>query len=167
MKRNASAVWTGALKEGKGSLTTQSKTLNETAYSFTSRFGDGPSTNPEELIAAAHAGCFTMAMAAMLGEKGFTADRLETTATLNLEQKDGGWAITAVHLVLKGTVPGITDAVFSGSGPQRREELPGEQGAERRNLAGCDPRRVRPMAPANSHPGSLRLATPLSQAKEG
>ncbi|MGB8354368.1 MAG: OsmC family protein [Chthoniobacteraceae bacterium] len=112
MKRNASAVWQGSLKEGKGTITTQSGTLKETPYTFRSRFGEDPETNPEELIAAAHAGCFTMALSLALGEAGFTADTLSTKATLSLDQVDGGFAITTVHLDLAGKVPGIDQAKF-------------------------------------------------------
>jgi len=112
MKRYASAVWQGTLKEGKGALTTQSGTLKATPYTFRSRFGEDPETNPEELIAAAHAGCFTMALSMVLGESGFTADSLSTKATVSLEQAGGGFAITAVHLDLTGKVPGIDQAKF-------------------------------------------------------
>jgi osmotically inducible protein OsmC len=104
MKRTASAHWEGDLKEGKGSLTTQSTTLNKTQYSFKTRFEDGVGTNPEELLAAAHAGCFTMAVSMILGQAGFTATALDTTATVTLE----GLAITGVHLAISGSVPGIT-----------------------------------------------------------
>jgi len=112
MKRNASAVWQGSLKEGKGTITTQSGTLKETPYTFRSRFGEDPETNPEELIGAAHAGCFTMALSLVLGEAGFTADRLSTKATVTLDQVGGGFAITAIHLDLSGKVPGIDKAKF-------------------------------------------------------
>jgi osmotically inducible protein OsmC len=112
MKRTASAVWQGNLKEGKGNLTTPSGVLNKTAYSFHTRFEDGNGTNPEELIAAAHAGCFSMALSAMLGGEGFTPTQLNTTANLTMENKDGGWTITAIHLDLRGQVPGIDQAKF-------------------------------------------------------
>src|SRR5271156_5931681 len=105
MKRTASAVWSGDLKTGKGSLTAPGGVLNNTPYSFTSRFENGPGTNPEELIAAAHAGCFTMAFSAMLGGAGFTPKELTTKATLSLDQVAGNWTITAVHLDLAGSVP--------------------------------------------------------------
>ncbi len=113
MKRTASAVWQGDLKAGKGSLTTGSGTLHDTAYSFSTRFGEESGTNPEELIAAAHAGCFTMALSAKLGGAGFTAERLETKATLTMEQVDGNWTITKVHLDLSASVPGIDQSKFS------------------------------------------------------
>jgi osmotically inducible protein OsmC len=112
IKRHASAAWHGTGKEGKGSLSTQSKTLNGTPYSFSQRFGDAKGTNPEELIAAAHAGCFTMATAFQLSAAGHTPESLETEATLTMEQEGAGWKIAAVHLVLRGKVPGIDAAKF-------------------------------------------------------
>ncbi|HXT39006.1 MAG TPA: OsmC family protein [Candidatus Angelobacter sp.] len=112
MKRTASASWSGDLKQGKGSLSTQSGVLKETPYSFTTRFEDGIGTNPEELIAAAHAGCFTMALSAFLGRAGFTPRRLSTRASLSLEQVGGNWSITAIHLELTGEVPGISQEKF-------------------------------------------------------
>jgi osmotically inducible protein OsmC len=112
MKRTASAMWQGNLKEGKGNLTTPSGVLSQTAYSFHTRFEDGTGTNPEELIAAAHAGCFTMALSGILGGDGYTAKQLNTTANLTMENKEGGWTITAIHLDLRGQVPGIDQAKF-------------------------------------------------------
>jgi len=112
MKRTASARWRGDLKQGTGSLSTQSGTLKDTPYSFAARFESGTGTNPEELIAAAHAGCFTMALAAALGRAGFTPDELATQATLTLEQVSGNWTISAVHLELNGRVPSIERAKF-------------------------------------------------------
>ena len=112
MKRTASAVWTGELKQGKGSLTSQSGVLKETPYSFHTRFEQGAGTNPEELIAAAHAGCFTMATSASLGKAGFTPERLSTEAALTLEQVNGNWTITAIHLTMTGKVPGIDQQKF-------------------------------------------------------
>jgi osmotically inducible protein OsmC len=112
MKRTASAVWEGSLKEGQGSLTTQSGTLKDTRYSFAMRFADEAGTNPEELIAAAHAGCFTMALSAKLGAAGFTPEKLTTNAALALEQVDGNWTITTVHLTLTARVPEITREKF-------------------------------------------------------
>lgn len=108
MKRTATAVWNGSVKEGNGTLSTQSLTLNKTAYSFTSRFENGAGTNPEEHIAAAHAGCFTMKLSALLGGAGFTPTSLETTCTVTL---DNG-AITNSNLVLKGNVPGCSKEDF-------------------------------------------------------
>ncbi len=112
MKRTAEAKWQGDLKSGKGTLSTASGVLATTAYSFHSRFEDGKETNPEELLAAAHAGCFTMALSAQLGNAGLKADSLETSCTITLEQKDGGFAITESHLVLKAKVPGATKEAF-------------------------------------------------------
>jgi osmotically inducible protein OsmC len=113
MKRTASAVWNGSLKEGKGALTTAGGALKGTPYSFGSRFATGTGTNPEELIAAAHAGCFAMALAATLGEAGFTPDSLETTAEVVLDNvPPKGWTVTASHLVLLAKVPGIDAAKF-------------------------------------------------------
>lgn len=111
MKRNATAVWNGSGKDGNGHLTTQSTVLNQTQYSFNSRFADGAGTNPEELLAAAHAGCFTMKLSFVLDEAGFTATSLQTTSYVNFENG----SITASHLVLKADVPGITQAVFDAS----------------------------------------------------
>ena len=112
MKRTASAAWQGDLKQGKGTLSTQSGVLKDTPYSFTTRFENGAGTNPEELIAAAHAGCFTMATTASLGRAGFVPEKLSTQATLTLEQVDGQWTITAIHLELKARIPGIEPQKF-------------------------------------------------------
>ena len=112
MKRNASAVWKGDLKQGKGTLSAPGGVLNNTPYSFTTRFENAPGTNPEELIAAAHAGCFTMALSAFLGRAGFTPQELSTNAALTLEQVDGNWTIQAIHLDLTGRVPGIDASKF-------------------------------------------------------
>ena len=112
IKRHASAEWAGTGKEGTGSLTTQSATLKDTPYSYTARFGDGKGTNPEELIAAAHAGCFSMATAFQLTGAGHPPEALHTEATLSMEQEEGGFKISAVHLVLKAKVPGIEPAKF-------------------------------------------------------
>jgi osmotically inducible protein OsmC len=108
MKRTATAVWSGSGKEGTGHLTTQSSTLNKTQYSYKSRFEEGVGTNPEELIAAAHAGCFTMALAFALQQAGLTADNLETGSTVSLENG----TITSSRLVLKAKIPGIDNAKF-------------------------------------------------------
>ena len=112
MKRSAQAKWQGDLKSGSGTVSTASGTLATTPYSFRSRFEQGTGTNPEELLAAAHAGCFTMALSAQLGEAGLKATSLETSCTITLEQKDGGFAITESHLELKAKVPGATAEVF-------------------------------------------------------
>jgi lipoyl-dependent peroxiredoxin len=114
MKRNASAVWHGNLKSGKGTLSTDSTVLNATPYSFTSRFESGSGTNPEELIAAAHAGCFTMALSAALDQAGFVADTLTTTAALTMENNPKtSWTISAIHLATTAKVPGITAEKFA------------------------------------------------------
>ena len=112
MKRSAQAKWQGDLKSGSGTVSTASGTLATTPYSFRSRFEQGTGTNPEELLAAAHAGCFTMALSAQLGEAGLKATSLETSCTITLEQKDGGFAITESHLELKAKVPGATAEAF-------------------------------------------------------
>lgn len=112
MKRTASAVWNGNLKQGKGSISTQSGVLKDTQYGFNTRFEEGPGTNPEELIAAAHAGCFSMALSAQLGEAGLTADRIETSAAVTLEKLADGFAITGVHLQLTARIPGATQEQF-------------------------------------------------------
>ena len=112
MKRSAQAKWQGDLKSGAGTISTASGTLATTPYSFRSRFEQGTGTNPEELLAAAHAGCFTMALSAQLGEAGLKATSLETSCTITLEQKDGGFAITESHLELKAKVPGATAEAF-------------------------------------------------------
>jgi osmotically inducible protein OsmC len=111
MKRTATAAWSGSGKDGNGNLTTQSTTLNKTQYSYKTRFEDGVGTNPEELIAAAHAGCYTMALAFALQGAGFTPDSLETTATINFDVS-GTPTITQSALVLKARIPGITNEKF-------------------------------------------------------
>jgi lipoyl-dependent peroxiredoxin len=110
--RNATAIWTGSGKEGSGNLTTQSETLNSVPYSFSRRFGEEKGTNPEELIAAAHAGCFNMALAFGLSGAGHPPERLETRADVSIMQEGGGWKIDAVTLQVKATVPGIDAAKF-------------------------------------------------------
>jgi osmotically inducible protein OsmC len=112
MKRTATAVWNGSGKDGKGSLTTQSATLNKSQYSYKSRFEEGVGTNPEELIAAAHAGCYTMALAFALQGAGITPDSLETTSTITLDPSSGVPTITSSHLVLKAKIPGISKEKF-------------------------------------------------------
>jgi lipoyl-dependent peroxiredoxin len=112
MKRTAEAQWRGDLKSGAGSISMASGTLSNTPYSFHSRFEQGKGTNPEELLAAAHAGCFSMALSAQLGEAGLKADRIDTTCAITLEKKDGGFAITSSHLELKAKVPGASQEAF-------------------------------------------------------
>jgi lipoyl-dependent peroxiredoxin len=112
MKRSAQAKWQGDLKTGTGTISTASGTLSATPYSFHSRFEQGAGTNPEELLAAAHAGCFTMALSAQLAQAGLKAESLETSCTITLEQKDGSFGITESHLQLKAKVPGATQEAF-------------------------------------------------------
>ena len=112
MKRTANARWQGSTQEGDGTLSVQSGTLRDTPYSFKARFGDGKGTNPEELVAAAHAGCFTMALSFTLNNAGFTATAIETEAQLTMDPVDGKPTITAVHLVTRARVHGITAAQF-------------------------------------------------------
>lgn len=124
MQRTASAVWNGSLKHGFGRLATQSKVLSDTAYTFASRFESGEATNPEELIASAHAGCFTMMTTALLGAAGFTADKLETKASLTLEQVSGAWTITTIALELHAIVPGITAEAFATIADNAKAQCP-------------------------------------------
>lgn len=124
MKRTASAAWSGSLKEGKGKISTQSGVLQDAQYGFNTRFEDGPGTNPEELIGAAHAGCFTMAVSAQLGELGMTADSLKTTAAVTLEKIDGGFTITAVHLDLQARIPGADQKAFEEATRKAKEGCP-------------------------------------------
>jgi osmotically inducible protein OsmC len=112
MNRTGSAVWRGGLKDGKGSVSTQSGTLKDTQYSFSTRFENGIGTNPEELLAAAHAGCFSMALSGQLGAAGLTADSINTTATVSLEKVADGFAITKVHLDVTAKVPNADQAKF-------------------------------------------------------
>jgi osmotically inducible protein OsmC len=115
MQRKASAVWQGGLKDGKGALSTDSGVLKQTQYSFSTRFENGVGTNPEELLAAAHAGCFTMALSSELGKAGMTASKLETTATITLEKVGEGFGITKSQLELVARVPGADRAKFDAA----------------------------------------------------
>lgn len=112
MVRKGSAVWKGSLKEGKGTVSTESAVLSNTQYSFSTRFEQGKGTNPEELIAAAHAGCFSMALSAQLGNAGVTPESIATTATLTLEKLESGFTITAIHLTVIAKIPGVDKTVF-------------------------------------------------------
>ena len=112
MQRKASAIWKGGLKDGKGSISAPSGVLNNTPYSFTTRFENAPGTNPEELIAAAHAGCFSMALSAQLGGANLTPESISTSVTLSLDKLDSGWTITASHIDVVGKVPGADAATF-------------------------------------------------------
>jgi osmotically inducible protein OsmC len=122
--RDATAVWTGAGKDGRGALTTQSATLKDTPYSFTTRFGDGKGTNPEELIAAAHAGCFSMALAFKLAGAGHPPELLETKADLSIVQEGGGWRISAMTLNLKAKVPGLARDEFQKLAEEAKATCP-------------------------------------------
>ena len=113
INRTGSAAWKGGIKDGKGSISTESGALKAYPYGFSSRFEGQPGSNPEELIGAAHAACFTMALSLILGEAKLTAEQMETKATVTLEQVPGGYAITAIHLSLTGMVPGATQATFT------------------------------------------------------
>ena len=115
MKRSASAHWAGNLKEGKGTVSTESGVLQKTQYSFGTRFENGPGTNPEELIAAAHAGCFSMALSAQLGEAGLTPASIDTTASLTFEKVEAGWTVTSIHLTTKAKVPGASKEAFDAA----------------------------------------------------
>ncbi|MBR1221947.1 OsmC family protein [Bradyrhizobium sp. U87765 SZCCT0131] len=112
MKTQGSAVWSGGIKDGKGAISTKSGALNAYPYGFASRFEGKPGTNPEELIGAAHAGCFTMALSLILGEAKLTAENMETTAEVTLDKVADGFAITAVHLTLRAKIPGADDKTF-------------------------------------------------------
>jgi osmotically inducible protein OsmC len=112
MKRSGSAVWSGGLKDGRGSLSAESGVLAGVPYNFSKRFENEKGTNPEELVAAAHAACFSMALSLSLGEAGMTADSIETTATVSLEQVGGGFAVTASHLDTKVKIPNANRAAF-------------------------------------------------------
>jgi osmotically inducible protein OsmC len=115
MQRKASAVWQGGLKDGKGAISTDSGVLKGTQYSFSTRFESGVGTNPEELLAAAHAGCFTMALSAELGKNGITPAKLETIATISLEKLGEGFAITKSHLDLVANIPGVDKSKFDAA----------------------------------------------------
>ena len=122
--KKASAVWTGDLKTGQGKISTETGVLKSAPYGFKARFEDGPGTNPEELIGAAHAGCFSMALSMILGEEGLTADKIETNADVTLDKQADGFAITKVHLTLVATVPGATEAQFLELANKAKEGCP-------------------------------------------
>ncbi len=124
MKRTATARWTGDFKQGKGDLSTESGVLKNTPYSFTTRFEGEKGTNPEELIASAHAGCFTMALSAFLGKAGFVAESLTTQANVELAQVDGNWTVTTILLDLKGKVPGIDNTKFQEIALEAKKNCP-------------------------------------------
>ncbi len=124
MKRKASAEWKGGLKGGNGTMSTGSGIFKNTKYSFTTRFEDEPGTNPEELIAAAHAGCFSMAFSAQLEKAGFTAESVSTEATLNFEKTDAGFTITAIHLDVTAKVPGVDPQTFDTAASNAKTGCP-------------------------------------------
>ncbi|CAH0349635.1 MAG: OsmC family protein [Sphingobium sp.] len=124
INRSGSAVWSGGLKDGKGAISTQSGALDAHPYGFAARFEGVAGTNPEELIGAAHAGCFTMALSMILGEAGLTADKMETKAVVTLEQADGGFAITAIALTLTASIPGTDDATFQELAAKAKANCP-------------------------------------------
>jgi lipoyl-dependent peroxiredoxin len=124
MKRHGSAIWTGTLKDGRGSVSTDSGVLQNSAYSFSTRFENGYGTNPEELIAAAHAGCYNMALSARLEEAGFKAAKLETTASVYLEKLESGFTITKIHLKLEADIPGIGQEEFQEAAADAKANCP-------------------------------------------
>ncbi|MDY0975261.1 OsmC family protein [Massilia sp. CFBP9012] len=124
IKRDGSAVWSGGIKDGKGQVSTGSGALKDQPYGFNTRFEDAPGTNPEELIGAAHAGCFTMALSGQLGKAGLTADELRTKATVSMEKVEGGFSITAVHLELVAKIPGASQEDFDKAATTAKENCP-------------------------------------------
>jgi osmotically inducible protein OsmC len=124
MERKASAVWKGGLRDGKGEFSAPSGVFSHTPYSFRTRFEDAPGTNPEELIAAAHASCFSMALSAQLGAANLTAESINTTANLKMEKLDSGWAITSIHLDVSARVPTSDDAAFQKAAENAKAGCP-------------------------------------------
>ncbi len=124
IKQKGSAAWQGGIKEGKGLLSPESGALKDYPYGFASRFEGQRGSNPEELLGAAHAGCFTMALSLILGEAKLTAERMDTTAEVTLESVEGGFAITAVHLTLRAKVPGADAATFAELAGKAKAECP-------------------------------------------
>ena len=124
IKRDGSAVWSGGIKDGKGQVSTGSGALKDQPYGFNTRFEDAPGTNPEELIGAAHAGCFTMALSGQLGKAGLTADELRTKALVSREKVDDGFSISAVHLELGAKIPGASQEAFDQAANTAKENCP-------------------------------------------
>jgi lipoyl-dependent peroxiredoxin len=124
MVRKASAVWNGSLKEGKGTISTESKVLSNAQYSFSTRFENGVGTNPEELVAASHAGCFSMALSAQLGNAGITPESIETTAAVTLEKTDAGFTVTKIHLDVTAKIPGVDAAAFQKAAQDAKTGCP-------------------------------------------
>ena len=127
MKRHASAHWQGGLKDGKGTVSTESGVLEKQQYSFGTRFENGKGTNPEELIGPAHAGCFSMALSMVLGESDMTADSIDTKATVSLDETDSGFEISAIHLDLVAKIPGADKAEFEKAANAAKENCPVSQ----------------------------------------
>ena len=124
MERKASAIWQGGLKDGKGTISTGSGALSRTSYAFVDRFESGKGTNPEELVAAAHAGCFSMALSAQLGEVNMKADSIETKASLTLEKIEAGWTVTAIHLDVTAKIPNADRAKFTKAAENAKSGCP-------------------------------------------
>ena len=124
MKRIGSAVWKGGLKDGKGEVSTGSGAVKSLPYSFTTRFEDAPGTNPEELIGAAHAGCFSMALSGQLGGMGMTAQSIATTATVTMEKLEAGWTVTAIHLDVTASIPGADAGAFEKAAQNAKAGCP-------------------------------------------
>ena len=124
MQRKASAVWNGGLKDGKGKITTDSGLLKDAPYGFTTRFENGAGTNPEELIAAAHAGCFSMAFSAQLGNAGVTPESIKTTAVVTMEKLEAGWTVTEIHLDVKAKIPNADKAKFETAAENAKKGCP-------------------------------------------
>jgi lipoyl-dependent peroxiredoxin len=124
VERHASAVWNGTLKEGNGTMSTESGVLKDVGYTWAQRFADAPGTNPEELLGAAHAGCYSMALAGRLTTAGFPPERIATTANVTLEKTDAGQTVTRIHLVSRAKVPGIQPAAFAAEAETTRTTCP-------------------------------------------
>jgi osmotically inducible protein OsmC len=124
MQRSATAVWNGTLKDGKGSISTPSGTLADAPYSFLTRFENAKGTNPEELIGAAHAGCFAMALSAQLSTMNFTPESIKVSATVSLEKLEAGWTISKIHLDLAARIPGITQTAFESAAASAKANCP-------------------------------------------
>jgi osmotically inducible protein OsmC len=124
MNRKASAIWQGGLKDGKGTISTESGALSKLPYSFGMRFENEKGTNPEELVGAAHAGCFSMALSAELGKANITPESIETAATVTFEKLDSGWTVSKVHLDVKAKIPGADPAAFNAAAQTAKENCP-------------------------------------------
>ncbi len=124
MKREASAKWTGGLKDGSGAVTTESGMIMNLAYTAATRFEDEPGTNPEELVSAAHAGCFSMALSAELGRAGFTPESIETTATMDFGKTEAGWTAKSIHLDTRAKVPKVDEATFQKAAEAAKKGCP-------------------------------------------